>query len=236
MRIFQEKITTLALYIVTLALLTSCSVKNDCNNQFEFVSCNIDSIPILNLDITKHPDTIRKEMNKLYNSDLCKNCSLVDFRLPFTIDNQKGYLKIMTDFDFPVCENCPIPIRRRNNFSIMINSRNQLSAGGKLIPLDSLQSEINRYLSTVGIDKMGPENFGQVNFRMFWDQSSSIEFLDSVLISLYSSHLSFVLAELEKEGIDFCKLEKTTIKQLKEKYPLRIEFDLGKIEKNSPKR
>lgn len=175
-------------------------------------------------------------MNKLYNSDLCKNCSLVDFRLPFTIDNQKGYLKIMTDFDFSVCENCPIPIRRRNNFSIMINSRNQLSAGGKLIPLDSLQSEINRYLSTVGIDKMGPENFGQVNFRMFWDQSSSIEFLDSVLISLYSSHLSFVLAELEKEGIDFCKLEKTTIKQLKEKYPLRIEFDLGKIEKNSPKR
>ena len=224
----------IALYILTLSLLTSCFEKNNCINQFEFISCNNDSIPILNLDITKHPDTIRNEMNKLYGFDLCKKCSWVDFRLPFTIDGQKGYLKVMADFDSPFCENCPIPIRLRHYFSIMINQNNQLLVEGELIELDSLQLKIEKYLASVGVDEMAPENFGQVNFSIFWNQDSDPEFLNSVLTALYFSHLSFVKSELEKDGIDLCKMEGAKLEKLKEKYPLRIEFDLGKIKRMKP--
>jgi hypothetical protein len=224
----------IALYILTLSLLTSCFEKDDCLNRFEFISCNNDSIPILNLDITKHPDTIRNEMNKLYGFDLCEKCSWVDFRLPFTIEGQKGYLKVMVDFDSPVCENCPIPMRLRHYFSIMINQRNQLLVEGELIEIDSLQSKIQKYLAKVGVDEMSPKNFGQVNFSIFWNQDSNTEFLNSVLTTLYVSHLSFVESELKNDGIDFCKMERENLEKLKEKYPLRIEFDLGKIERMKP--
>jgi hypothetical protein len=224
----------IALYILTLSILTSCLEKNDCLNQFEFISCNNDSIPILNLDITKHPDTIRNDMNKLHEFDLCEKCSWVDFRLPFTIEGQKGYLKVMADFDSPVCENCPIPMRLRHYFSIMINQRNQLLVEGKLIELDSLQTKIEKYLANVGVDEMAPENFGQVNFSIFWNQDSNTKLLNSVLTTLYVSHLSFVKSELENDGIDFCKMERANLEKLKEKYPLRIEFDLGKIERMKP--
>lgn len=224
---------TILLFILTLTLLTSCSVKNECNNRFEFISCN-DSIPILNLDISKNSDTIRNEMKKLYGFDLCEKCSWVDFKLPFTIEGQEGYLKVMTDFDAPICDNCPTSCELRYYFSIMINQRNQLLVEGDCIGIDSLQSKVEEYLATVGNDEMAPETFNQVNFRIFWNQESNIDFLNSVLSILYKSHLAIVELELEENGIDFCGLDKLRIEKLKEQYPLRIEFDLGKIKRMNP--
>lgn len=79
----------IALYVWALLLLAGCRDKNECINRFEFISCNNDSIPTLNLDISKDPDQIRREMNELYGYDLCENCGWVDFRLPFTIEGKK---------------------------------------------------------------------------------------------------------------------------------------------------
>ena len=223
----------ITLTILILLTLISCSTNNDCKSRFEFISCN-DSIPILNLDITKHADIIREEMNELYGFDLCEKCSLVDFKLPFTIEGQKGHLKIMADFDYPICENCPIPMRLRHYFSIMINQKNQLLVQGELIKSDSLQSKIENYLDKVGIEKMAPETFKQVNFRIFWNQETDIDFLYSVLKTVYNSHLASVELELEKDGKEFCKMDKKDVAKLKEQYPLRIEFDLGEIERMKP--
>lgn len=155
-----------------ISLLTSCLDKNKCLNQFEFSTCKNDSIPILNLDITKHPDTIRAEMNKLYGLDLCKKCSRVDFRLPFEIEKQKGFLKVRTDFNSPVCGNCPTYVRLRHYFSIMVNQKNQLLVEGELTQLDSLQPKIERYLTSVGVEEMAPENFEKINFSILWSQDS----------------------------------------------------------------
>jgi hypothetical protein len=188
----------------------------------------------LKFDIKKHPDTIRNELNKLYGFELCKKCSWADFRLPFTIEGQKGYLKIMADFDSPVCENCPIPMRLRHYFSIMINQENQLLVESELIELDSLQTKIENYFAKVGVDEMAPKNFRELNFKIFWNQDSNTEFLNSVLTKLYVSHLSFVKSELKNDGIDFCKIESNNLEKLKVKYPLRIEFDLGKTERMKP--
>lgn len=140
----------------------------------------------------------------------------------------------MADFDSPVCKNCPIPMRLRHYFSITIFQRNKLTAQGKLIELDSLQTAIQKYLADVGVEEMAPENFKQVNYRIFWYRDSDLEFLNSVLTTMYISHLSFVTSELKKEGIDFCKMQQEDLEELKEKYPLRIEFDLGKINEMKP--
>jgi len=172
-------------------------------------------------------------MNKLYGTDLCKKCSWVDFKLPFTIEGEKGYLKVMADFDTPICNNCPIPMRLRHYFYITINQRNQLLVEGELIKLDSLQLKIENYLAKVGIDEMAPENFEQVNFKIFLSENTDIGFLNSVLTSLHLSHIAFVESEIQNDGIDFCKITRIDIEKLKEKYPLRIEFDLGKQSKYS---
>lgn len=52
-------------YILSVLLLVSCSVKDDCKNRFDFISSDA-SIPIIDLDITKHSDSIRKELSDLY--------------------------------------------------------------------------------------------------------------------------------------------------------------------------
>lgn len=219
-------------FIFTILLLTSCST-NDCKTRFEFISCN-DSIPILNLDLTTHPDAIRKELNELYGFDLCDKCTWAEFRLPFTIEGQNGYLKVRTDFDSPVCGNCPIPMRKRHHFSIMINQRDQLLVEGEMIELDSLQAKVANYLASVGNDDMAPETFKQVNFRLFWNQESNTEFLHDVLTVLYKSHLAFVESKLAEDGIALCNMEKERIDGLKEQYPLRIEFDLGRVDRMGP--
>ena len=221
------------LFISIILLLTSCSPNNNCKNRFDFISNN-DSIPILNLVFTKSAETIREEMNELYGFDLCDKCTWADFRMPFTIECQKGSLKVMVDFDSPICGNCPIPVRKRHYFSIMINQRNQLLVEGELVEMDSLQSKVEKYLATVGHNEMTPETFKQVNFRLFWNQDSNIDYLHDVLMVLYKSHLTFVESKLEEDGIDFCTLEKTKITELKEQYPLRIEFDLGKVDRMQP--
>ena len=52
----------------------------------------------MNLDIKKHSDSIRQEMCDLYGFDLCERCAWVEFKMPFKIENNDGYLKVLADF------------------------------------------------------------------------------------------------------------------------------------------
>lgn len=56
----------------------------------------------------------------------------------------------------------------------------------------------------------------------------------SVIQTLKTAHFSVVKQKIEKEGIDFCKMDRTNLYKIKKKYPLNIEFDLGKIERMKP--
>ena len=229
----HKEMKKVSLTIWLLILLTSCSVNHGCENRFDFISCN-NSIPILDLDISKHSDSIRKEINELYEFDLCQECSRIEFKIPFVVEGKSGYLEVMADFDFPVCENCPVPMRSRHYFSVLINQNNQILAEGEVTEIDKLRSKILNYLAAVGNNEMTPETFGQVNFRIHWDQDSDVGVLNSVLTILYKSHLDFVERQLLRNETDFCSIEQTEIAQLKEQYPLRIEFNLTKTERLKP--
>ena len=224
---------SIPILICAIILLTACSVNNNCQNRFKFISCS-DSIPILNLDITQDRDTIRKKMNELYGIDLCEKCSLVDFRLPIDIEGKKGFIKVMADFDSPFCENCPIPIRKRHYFSILINQENMLLAENELTEKSALQSKIVTYLESIGNDKNTPKVYEQVNFSLSWGRNSNRDFINSILTILHQSHLAFVESQLEKSGIDICGLKNVKIDSLKTQFPLNIEFSSGKIEKMAP--
>lgn len=221
--------------ILVITLLTGCSVNDECKNRFDFISTN-DSIPILNLDFSSSPDSILEKMNNLYGVDLCEKCSWVEFKTPFEIEGKKGYLKLMADFDYPYCSNCPIAMRSRHYFDILINLNNQILAEGNLVQLDSLKKEIKKYLSKVGNDDNFPDTFKRVNYFIKWDLNSDPEFINSVFTCIYSAHLDFVETRIVDDGIDFCSLNQEEIRTLKDKYPLRIEIYNGKsIEMPSPK-
>lgn len=221
--------------ILSSILLSSCSQVDKCENRFDFISTN-DSIPILYLDYSESPESTLERMNNLYGTDLCDKCDWVDFKSPFEIEGKEGYAKLIADFDYPYCSNCPIAMRLRNYFQILINANNQILAEGELVTIESLQTEIKSYLSKVGVDDDFPENYERVNYSIKWDRNSESKFIDSVLTSIFTSHTDFVTSKTLEDGVDFCSLEKTELTKLKNDYPLRILISSGKsIEMPSPK-
>jgi hypothetical protein len=217
-----------AIIILTLILGIGCSNKKDCHNRYDFINCT-DTIPIMDIDIKRDADSIRNDLSKLYGYDLCEECGWGNFKMPFKIQNKQGFLKIMIDYDFENCENCPNARREGNYFSIMFNQRDKLLVEGKQIEKDSLKHHIFRYLSNAGKDNMTPKDFSRVNFRIYWKPICRREMLDSILTIIYQTHLEFVVIELNKSKIDFCSINKTQLDSLKKIYPLRIEFVLNKI-------
>lgn len=219
----------LLILILFSFILSGCSVKDQCNNRFDFISTN-DSIPILNLDFSSSPDSsIFEKLNIYYGFDLCEKCSWVEFKTPFEIEGKQGYLKLLADFDYEYCSICPLPIRERHYFKILINLNNQILAEGNfLVQIDSLKLEILNYLDKVGNDDNFPSSFKKVNYFIQWDINSDPKFVNEVFTTIYSAHLEFVESKLFAEGIDFCSLNKKEIRLLKEKYPLRIEIHNGK--------
>ena len=197
-----------------------------CENRFDFISTN-DSIPILDLDYSEAPESTLERMNSLYGTDLCDKCGWVEFKSPFEIESKMGYVKLIADFDYPYCSNCPIAMRLRYYFQILINANNQILAEGELVTVESLKTEIKSYLSKVGIDDDFPENYERVKYSIQWDRNSESKFIDSVFTSIFTSHTDFVRNKTLENGVDFCSLEKPELTKLKTDYPLRIQISSG---------
>jgi len=222
------------LKVLTILTLISCSTRNNCENRFNFLSCDSD-IPIIQIEYSKHSDSIRDEIQNQFKEDLCERCSWVDFKIPFEFDNKKGYLKVIADFDYPIGKNCPVPMRVRYYYTIMINRNNQLLVNGQLMHIDSLKSSIIKYYDNVGNPEGNyPEKYNQVNFLLFWDRETETSLIEKLMTEISKAHLSFVEQKVAVNGFEFCKLTISELEDLKNKYPLRIEFDLGKIERMKP--
>ena len=224
----KRKMKHTAIIILILIGGIGCSNKNDCNNRFDFINC-LDTIPVMDIDIKRNADSIRNDLSELYGYDLCEECGWVNFKMPFKIQNKSGFLKAMIDYDYEICDNCPIAMRERNYFSIMFNQHDKLLVEGRPIEIDSLNPQVIKYLSKVGKADIAPEDFTRVNYRIYWKPICNRETLDSILTIVYQTHLEFVEMELKTKNIDFCSLNSIQLDSLKLKYPLRIEFDLEKV-------
>lgn len=212
----------------------SCSTNKDCNNRYSFSNCDLD-IPIVQIDYSDQFDSVRQNIKNQFEYDLCEKCSWIDFKIPFQFEDKKGYLKVLADFDYPVCNDCPVPIRLRYYYSIMINRNNQLLVNGRPMRIDSLSSSIVRYFDNVGNPEgRYPEEYRQVNFRLFWDRETEQTSIDKILTEISKAHFTFVEQKVTELGLEFCKLTGEELENLKKKYPLRIEFDLGKIDLMKP--
>ena len=210
--------------------LLSCSKNKGCNNRYTFSNCDLD-IPIVQIDYSDQFDSVRQNIENQFKYDLCKKCSWIDFKIPFQFEDKKGYLKVMADFDYPVCNDCPVPIRLRYYYSIMINRKNKLLVNGRPMRTDSLSSSIVKYFDNVGNPEGHyPEEYRQVNFRLFWDRETDKSSIDEILAEISKAHLTFVEHKVAESGLEFCKLTGDEIEKMKMEYPLRIEFDLGKID------
>ncbi|MDY8134463.1 hypothetical protein [Aquimarina sp. 2201CG5-10] len=222
---------------IFLILFIGCSNNNNnnsnntCSNRFDFIA-STDTIPVLKFDVKTPYYLARKDISDLYyNDDLCKHCSRIEFKIPFDIENKDGTLKVMTDYDYPYCQECPIPNRFREYYRINIYTKNRLYVEDKTISLDSLPSNIETYLQSIGKNKIAPESFSKVNYLIDWQQGVNQKFLDTILKKITKAHLKNVERLVNESNRDFCSLDKEELMKLKRKYPLQIEFDLGKSEK-----
>lgn len=192
-------------------------------------------IPIIQIDYSKHFDSIRQDIQNQFDYDLCEKCSWIDFKIPFEFEEKKGFLKVMADFDYPICENCPVPFRLRYYYSILINRNNQLFVNGLPMEIDSLRSSIVRYYGNVG-DSEGnyPKKYSYVNFRLLWNRETEKSLIDKLLTEISKAHLTFVEHKIAENGLVFCNLTDDELIKLGVEYPLQIEFDLGKDNKLMP--
>ncbi len=217
--------------LILLILLIGCAKNSACDNKFDFIS-STDTIPILNFDIKTPYYLTRSDISNLYyNVDLCKLCSLIEFKIPFDIESKNGFLKIMTDFDTPYCTNCPIPNRFRDYYRININRKDQLFLEDQLSSIQSLESNIEKYIQGISKNDINSKSFSHVNYLIHWEKGSNQKFLDSILTKIYNAHLNSVEIKIRESNKDFCLLSKKELIDLKNHYPLNIEFDLGKFEK-----
>lgn len=209
------------LILLSSIFLSNCTQIDECKNRFDFISTN-DSIPILTLNYAETSESRLQRMNDLYTIDLCGKCSWVEFKSPFEMEGKSGYFKILADFDSPYCSNCPMAMRLRYYFQILINSNNQIFVEGEPSTIDSLETNISNYLSQIGHNVYFPETFKQLNYSIQWDSGSDSTFIDSVFSSLFSAHTDFVQKKVSENGIDFCSIPSTELAKLKSKYPIRI--------------
>jgi hypothetical protein len=204
----------------------SCSKTNECGNRFDFIHTN-DTISIFDLDYEESSDSTYKRMSDLLFVDICDKCGWVEFKSPFIIEGKNGYLKLFSHFDYLNCSNCPIGrIIERNNFEILVNSKNQILSEQEFVTIETLKTSIKNYLSKVG-DSNYPNTYEDVFYSIKWDRKVEKTFIDEVFTCIYSAHTDFVEIKALENGIDFCTLDNVELLKLKAKYPIRIIINLA---------
>lgn len=224
----MKKILLIILVLITISNCTN-NIEND--NVFSFISTK-DTLPILNLKIKEHPDSTRIKMCDMYGLDLCEKCELIKFKIPLEIEKRNGFIEVLVDFNTPYCSNCPPGLRYRNYYQISINKSNRILVEGmKLLELDTLQKDIEKYLMNKETYDNSINIYDNVLFFIKWDLETNREYIDSIIKLIYQAHLNVVVKELKKKNIDFYTLSKESINDLKKEFPLRIELDFGKTDR-----
>jgi hypothetical protein len=212
--------------LTLLIIITSCS--KNCDSVYEIANCSDNQIPIFQIDFNK-PDSINfQNLEKIYNEKLCDRCTWVPFRLPYEFQNRNGYLKILVDCDSPYCADCPVAMRHRYTFDILINSRNQLLVEGDLNHLDSLRYSIRNYYEKIAKQKPGyPERYDQVHFQINWDKESKKEVIFRVLDIITTEYSSNIIDGFPENK--YCNLTNEEKLEINLKYPLNISFELQEM-------
>jgi hypothetical protein len=217
--------------VLCLIIFFNCEEGTVCNNRFDYLT-EVKNIPILKLHEVNTATSFLEQLESFYKEDLCNRCEEVEFKIPFKIEDKKGYLKMIADYNYPYCSNCGIAMLSRSYFQIATNVNNQISIPGKVVNEDSLKYEIYTYLSKVGVNEDYPDSIKEVNYVLLLD-SKNIKLLNSIITSICKAHLNYVEFKVNESGVNFCKLSKASILQLKDAYPLRILF-LPKFELPAP--
>jgi hypothetical protein len=221
--------------LITAIILLGCS--DNCINRYDF-SNSTEDIPIIPIDFGDSEKAIRLKIESQFEEDLCDKCDWVEFKLPMQFGDRDGHLKVKTDYGYPICENCGVPIELNYNFRISINRFDMVFAKSRITSVDSLSFEIVGYFQNVG-NSVGhyPKRFDQVIFTVDWDEGTNDLTITNVLREISEGHLEFVESMFIRNGNDFCSMSSSELSSLKNEYPLNIELDLGKQDKiNAPLR
>lgn len=209
---------------ICLLLLFGCSEKKVCNNRTDFVFSD-DTFPIVEIDISKDSDSIRKELNTVLGYDLCQKCDMHYFRTLLQFEGKTDYINIAVDYMQDVCQ-CPPKCGISYTFSIMLNNTNQLLAEYNWVDLDTFYTMVKKYNK----DQMDSGKRNEVHYTIIWDKKTDKRALSKVIEVLLKGYRNFIEEECKSKGIQFCTLNAKELKALKKQYQLIIEYDLGRFD------
>lgn len=216
--------------ILMLVVVVGCTytytTKPTYDTTYDFLNCDLD-IPIVDLDYTKDDAALRKAIEDAFGEDLCNRCGEVAFKIPATFNDKQGYQKVWVNYENPYCGKCPVYIRLKQYYRILVGESDHILVNNDLLPLDSLRHDVVAYYRNVGIDEDLPKDLDRVKFKISWNKEASKVTIERVLNELNEAQITFVAEQLALEGLAFDKLTKEQVQELKQKYKLHIAFDLG---------
>lgn len=209
---------------ICLLLLIGCSEKKVCNNRTDFVF-SVDTFPIVNINISKDSDSIRKYLNTVLGYDLCQKCDMHYFKTLLQFEGKTDYINIAVDYMPGVCK-CPIVCGIRNTFSILINNNNQLLAENDWLDIDSFYKKVKLNNRSIRSN----DDVKRLHYTMQWDTETDSLAVNKILEVITKGYRDFIEEECKSKGIQFCTLNAKELNALKKQYQLIIEFDLGRLD------
>ncbi len=208
------------LVIGLFTLLLSCKNQpnesykewSDCPNFFKLIRSE-QAHPILEFEMDWPPDTLGDLIQNLYAYDLCSQCTDALVNVNFPIYGKVVPVKMVKPFDFECCEGCPIPMLKKSFCDIIINNKDLLLVKGRRIEENQLDTLINNYL----VD----DKYMKKLFYIKWQQGTSREILDRVMLKIVTAYALTCEKKLEKE---LCSATVEEIIKVKNDFALDIIF------------
>lgn len=179
------------------------------------------AIPYFALNASLGSDSIRKQLNQMFDSEYLLKNPKVEVAIPLGFYNRNYFLHVnlvhgskVIDSNTPKIQSLP------ESLLIGIDQRNEVMVNGDFSVIDSISNVTRQYYKQIGENENYPETYNEARIFVKFEKCSQ-SFFHTVVELVCHGYLESLV---EKTNRELCRLSNKRIKQLRSEYPLRISI------------
>lgn len=237
-----------SLLLASVVLLFSCQ-KSDSNSstssndkignvggfclQEKELLCAPDSLPQINIDFNKPPDSIFAEIEFAMEYNICDK--MISFGLPYDLQLQKSQVT-SNSINLPVIvyKQCDRYLDAYPpKMPILMNNKEEMLINGKLGNKDSLEIWIEAYYYDYHIPMIQSPKNAFFNFR--WDERANKDSVTAVFASIIKGYMNVANRNSQEQYNKLlCELPEDKLDSLKHALPFNLKLSMGEITPDIP--